>query len=571
MEIGIASDIKTYSGGLGVLEGDKLKSAADMKIPMLGISLLYNNGYFTQRIRDDQQTEIYVPYEPQKHMATLDVKVCVPIENRNVQLRAWLYEQEGVNSSGPNGFKVPIIFLDTNGDENSAWYDKMITDSLYKETPNDNKYWRIAQEIVLGIGGIRMVHELNRRYPSQFPLPKVYHLNEGHGAFAVLELLRMYGSVDKVKERTVFTTHTPVPAGHDWFNYGKINDMMGNYLLGLKGSKGFDIRKLAGAYELNMTQLAMNMSRYINAVSKLHGETSKKMFRDYEIDYITNGVHTRTWACPEFQRFIYDNYFPGWKDNPGELKNASFVPTSELLSAHECAKKRLIDYVEEHSSARLESDVLTIGLARRFAGYKRADLIFSDLERLVKVCSGKVQFVIAGKSHPNDNIGKDILHNILNHAQKLKGKLGIAFLENYNMYVGSLLTSGCDIWLNLPRIPSEACGTSGMKAAHNAVPNISTLDGWWAEVAEIFGKQVGGWSIGSQQGKGENDSCMPEHIIDKMDANDFYNLLEKAVIPLIKNPEKQAEKMREGLALASHFNSHRMLEEYVRKAYLGEC
>jgi alpha-glucan phosphorylase-like protein len=565
MEIGIASDIKTYSGGLGVLEGDKLKSAADMKIPLLGISLLYNNGYFTQRIRDNRQVEIYTQYDPRKHMTELDAKVCVPIENRNVQLRAWLYEQEGVNSSGPNDFKVPIIFLDTNGDENSACYDKMITDSLYKETPNDNKYWRIAQEIVLGIGGIRMLHELNRRYPDQFPLPKVYHLNEGHGAFAALELLRIYGSVDKVKERTVFTTHTPVSAGHDWFNYGKINDMMGNYL---KELKGFDIRKFAGADELNMTWLAMNMSRFINAVSKLHGQTSKKMFPDYEIDYITNGVHTRTWASPEFQRFIYDKYFPNWKDNPGELKNASIVPASDLINAHYCAKQRLIDYVDEHSSVMLDPDIITIGFARRFAGYKRGNLIFSDLERLIKACSGRVQFVFAGKAHPNDNIGKGILHNILDQAQKVRGKVNIAFLENYNMYVGSLLTSGCDIWLNLPRKPNEACGTSGMKAAHNAVLNISTQDGWWAEVKDIFGKQIGGWPIGQRC---DEKNLLSTEEIDKADGRAFYNVLEKEAIPAVRNPEKYAELKREGLVLASHFNSHRMLEEYVKKVYGGEC
>jgi len=555
MEIGVQPEIPTYSGGLGVLAGDFMKSASDMEAPIIGVSLLYNRGYFKQKIENNRQSVLPQEYEPQKHMVELDEVVKVNIEGRDVKVKAWLYEQKGIT-----GFTNPIIYLATNVVGNPCW-DEEITQWLYKQECGDNSYWRIAQEMILGIGGVRMLHLLNKKYPEKFPLPEVFHLNEGHGAFATLELMRTYGK-QKAKDKTVFTTHTPVPAGHDRFHYGKVSAMMGGY------EKGFDLEALAGDYMLNMTLLALNMSRYANGVSKMHGQVSKEMFPGHEIDYITNGAHSFTWASPEFQK-IYDKHIPGWRHNPELLKEEKKIPSSSLLEAHAKAKARLIEFVNSGHNVlgtELEPNLVTIGFARRIAEYKRAGLPFWDKEALIDACNGKAQPVYAGKPHPRDGPAADLLSYVLHQAATLRGRMNAAFIEDYNMAVGMLMTQGSDAWLNLPRRPHEASGTSGMKAAHNGVPTASTLDGWVVEVEKIGREKQrvrqGVWEIGAEPTH-ENRWKSDDHA----DMKDFYKVLKEQVIPDASNPDDYVERMRGAIRNAAYFNSHRMVKEYLKKAY----
>lgn len=530
MEIGFRSDIPTYAGGLGVLAGDFMKAAADMEVPMVGVSLLYDYGYFKQHIINNKQYESYEQYYPSKDMKELPEKVSVKIQGREVKVRAWLYELEG-----KTGFKIPMIFLDTNGDLNTPW-DGDITNQLYGGT---HPYHRITQEVVLGVGGVRMLEKLGFN-------PEVYHLNEGHGSFATLELRRKFGG--KSKERTVFTTHTPVPAGHDRFDYGLVYDVLQEYVPN-------DIRKLAGEGEFNTTILALNMSRYANAVAKLHGVVSNNMFPHHNIDYITNGVHSYTWTSPEFQA-LFDKHIPSWRDSPVNLRAAHVIPDDELLQAHASAKSRLIEVINKSGtiSVPFDPNKPLIGFARRFAPYKRADLIFRDLERLREVGSENLQLVFAGKSHPNNIFGKELIQRVLDFSAKLKGEINIAFLENYNMDLGALMTAGSDVWLNTPLKPNEASGTSGMKAAHNGVPHFSTIDGWWCEAYD-----KGGWSIGGVPGELNRPSeigILPDEVY-------LYNVLENEVLPNINDPLIK----KDAIVNASYFNMERMMQEYLEKAY----
>jgi starch phosphorylase len=555
MEIGLKQEIPTCSGGLGVLAGDFMKSASDLEIPIIGVSLLYNRGYFKQKIENNRQIVLPQDFEPQKYMTDLGEVAKVNIEGRDVKVKAWVYWQKGIT-----GFTNPIIYLATNGAGNPCW-DEEITQWLYKQECNDNNYWRIAQEMILGIGGVRGVHFLNKKYPEKFPLPEVFHLNEGHGAFATLELMRIYGK-QKAKDKTVFTTHTPVPAGHDRFHHGKISSMMGGY------EKGFDLEALAGPYVLNMTVLALNMSRYANGVSKMHGQVSKEMFPGYEIDYITNGVHPFTWTSSPFQE-LYDKHIPEWRSNPELLINEKNIPSSEILEAHAKAKSELIEFINSGHNVlgtSLDKKLIALGFARRIAEYKRPGLPFWDKETLVDICKGKAQPIYAGKPHPRDGPAADLLSYVLHQIASLDGNVNAAFIEDYNMAIGMLMTQGNDVWLNLPRRPHEASGTSGMKASHNGVPTASTLDGWVAEVEkEKRGRRTirqGVWEIGAEP-TAENRWKSDDHA----DMKDFYKTLKEEIIPEINNPERYAEMMRGAIRNAAYFNSHRMVKEYLKKAY----
>jgi starch phosphorylase len=556
MEVALYPELKTYSGGLGILAGDYLKSASDLRIPISAVTLLYNYGFFDQKIVDMRQQETYNRLDPIEYMTTLPYTVTIEIEGREVKVGcARMYY------IGNTNFPQPQYFLFTKGNEGRPWDDE-ITDKLYKKGDNDHDYWRIAQEQVLGIAGTKMLHLLAEA--GEIELPRNYHLNEGHAAFVPVELMKRYG-LDAAKARTVFTTHTPVEAGHDMFDYTKVKAMLGHYL------DGVDLPAFGGHDRLNMTCLALNLSHYANAVARRHGIVSRRMFPDCAIDSITNGVHSRTWTGKVWKK-LYDEYFNGlyyktnWRADPSLLADVDRIPDDEVCAAHVVAKRNLLDYIRKTTGVTLDENRLTIGFARRFAAYKRGNLIFSDLERLVDASGdGQVQFVFSGKAHPNDDRGKDIITDVLKAAEKLKGRIKVVFLPNYEMDLGLLLTAGVDVWLNLPRRPWEASGTSGMKAAHNGVPSFSTIDGWWDEVPkEPGGERRGGWSIGCEP---DGDELGRAESSDEPDFESFCYRLKNDVRPAFADPKAWARVMKGAIKNASHFNTHRMVKEYVTRAY----
>ncbi|HHT9144554.1 MAG: alpha-glucan family phosphorylase [Candidatus Brocadiaceae bacterium] len=553
MEIGISNNIPTYSGGLGVLAGDTIKSGADLKIPMVAVTLLSKKGYFRQDIDSDgRQIEYPIVWDPSKFLIRLSRKIAVQIEGRDVYIQAWRYNVQSVT-----GGKVDVIYLDTDVEENTK-EDREITAFLYG---GDDRY-RLKQEIVLGIGGVRMLHALG------FHIKK-YHMNEGHASLLTLELLLMYKrdiesvwderwiwDIDAVRELCVFTTHTPIDAGHDRFSYDLVKKVMGE-VIPLE-----QLKKLGGENHLNMTRLGLNLSNYVNGVAKKHGEVSKALFPGYEINAITNGVHSFTWTC-EGMKQLYDKYIPGWANEPELFVRSEIIPDGELWEAHLQAKKDLIQYVNKSAGIDIKVDVLTFGFARRFTSYKRADLIFSDLDRLLTLCEkGEFQILYAGKAHPKDTPGKDIIKRIIDLSKKVNDKIKIVFLKDYNIEMALKLVSGVDVWLNTPLRPREASGTSGMKAAHNGVINFSVLDGWWIE-GHIEG--ITGWSIGPKP----TESSLT-NINDAADADDLYYKLENIIIPMYYHDRNQWIKiMKNSIGkIAYYFNSHRMMRRYVTEAYL---
>lgn len=553
MEIGLRDDIPTYSGGLGVLAGDTVKSAADLCLPFIAVTLICRKGYFRQELdAQGHQTEHPAVWNPQKLMAKMSERVSVIIEGRRVSVQSWVYYVE----SPRGGSSVPVIYLDTDVPENSA-EDRTLTDHLYG---GDDAY-RIKQELILGIGGVRMLRKLGFHV-------KKYHMNEGHAAFLTLELLHEYKKdiesvwdetriwdTERVKDLCVFTTHTPVEAGHDKFSYNLYRKVFGDYF------PESILMKLAGGKNLNMTYLGFNLSKYVNGVAKKHGEVSQSMFPGYHIYAITNGVHSYTWTCESLKR-IYDRYLPGWANEPEIFVRIGAIPDEELWNAHTEAKNLLIAHVNTVTDSKMDSDTLTIGFARRATAYKRADLLFSDLNRLERIGTGKIQIIYAGKAHPRDTKGKELIQKIFEYKTALKGKIRIAFIENYNMETALRLVSGVDIWLNTPLRPLEASGTSGMKAAHNGVMNFSVLDGWWIE-GHIEG--FTGWSIGPAP-----TEIRPDNNMNKVDADDLYYKLENVIIPKYYGDRKAwIRMMRNAIGKnAYYFNSHRMMRRYVTEAYI---
>lgn len=525
MEVGLESEMPTYSGGLGILAGDTLKSAADLDLPLVGVTLIYHKGYVKQKLDEaGYQYEEPVHWNPSDKLKLLPNEVEIKIEDRTVKLKAWEYKVKG-----QSGHEVAVYFLDTNFESNSG-IDRWMTCNLYQ----GDDYCRIVQEAILGIGGVRMLKSLGYEIET-------YHMNEGHAGFLTFELLKGRGWKDEnVKKSCVFTTHSPV-AGHDSFDYDLLDKVLG-------GAVPWHVKKIAGHDRFSMTLLAMNLSRYVNAVSKKHAEVSKGLFPDFDIDYVTNGVHSFTWTSKNFQN-LFDCHVPGWREDLNLLEKIVEVPDRKIWKAHQKAKKGLLKKMPG-----FRSDVLTIGFARRAAPYKRMGLIFSDLERLVSIGSGKLQLIFAGKAHPNNHEGKIAIQNIMQMKKKLEGKMNMFFLENYDMESGKQLTSGCDIWLNNPIIPLEACGTSGMKACHNGVPHFSTLDGWWIEGYE---EGVTGWAVNGEVSD------------DKKDAESFYDKLENKIIPLYYQDKKGWVSLMKNVIAknAPKFNSHRMVKEYVKKAY----
>jgi len=540
MEIGLMNEIPTYSGGLGVLAGDTIRSSADLKLPLVAVTLVSKKGYFRQKISEEgSQIEYSVGWEPSKLLELLPIVVKAQIQNRDVKIKAWLY-----NVKSLTGGMVPIFFLDTDVEGNVP-EDKEITHFLYG---GDDGY-RLKQEIVLGIGGVRMLEALG------FKIRK-YHMNEGHSSLLALELLRRYGMDEaKVRDMCVFTTHTPVEAGHDKFSYEIVEEIMGEFI------PLETLKKLGGDDRLNMTRLALNLSEYINGVAKRHRNSSRDMFPGYEIHAITNGIHTYTWTCESFRK-IYNKYLPGWANEPELLVRVDLIPDEEIWHAHKEAKKVLIDCINKTTNVGMDYDTLTIGFARRSTGYKRANLIFSDLEKLRKVNRrGKIQIVFAGKAHPKDESGKRIIQEIFHYIEKLNGEIKIVYLEDYDMNLAAKLISGVDVWLNTPLPPLEASGTSGMKAAHNGVINFSVLDGWWVE-GWIEG--VTGWAIGPHPNESlSNEDC------EIRELDDLYNKLVYVIVPMFyQRRDNWIRMMKNSIGkIAYYFNSHRMMHRYVTEAY----
>ncbi|MHA1263624.1 MAG: alpha-glucan family phosphorylase [Candidatus Helarchaeota archaeon] len=543
MEIAIKSDIPTYSGGLGVLAGDLIRSAADLEIPMVAVALTYSGGYFYQVIDHDglqYEKELRWEFTDEFMKCPVPKTAVIEVYGKPLKIECWRY-----NIVGNTGFSIPIYLLESNVEGNEEWM-KSLTHTLYDANRPEI---RLIQEMILGMGGVRILdlHGLNKI--------SCYHMNEGHAAFVTLELLRKFkGNIQKVRDRCLFTTHTPVPAGFDVFNYELVRDVFRDQL-------PENIEKFAGNNALNMAHLAANLSGYINAVSKKHQEVSQLLFSQKEIDYITNGINTDRWVSP-YMRAIYDKTFPGWLHRPEKLKNIFALNSVELWTAHQRAKLDLLDYEKSHSHVLLDSKLLTIGWGRRITGYKRPTLIFKDRDRLGRFAQGKVQFIFAGKTHPRDDWGKHLIREIQDASEYLwkMYKVRVAFLENYDIDLAKLLISGSDLWLNTPRCGLEASGTSGMKAALNGVPTLSSLDGWWLEGIEM--EAHSGFSF-AKEAKGSQ--CVTD---DESDANEIYELLEKEIIPMYyERRNKWIERMKNSIKLASHFNTHRMVKEYATKAW----
>jgi len=541
MEIGLLNEIPTYAGGLGGLAGDAIRSAADLNIPLVAVTLVSNKGYFRQTLDPSgNQTEHADEWKPANFMTLLAEEVGIKIQNREVKVRAWLYA-----CKSQTGGCVPIIFLDTDIEGNEL-EDRRITDSLY----GGDQCYRLKQEIVLGIGGVRMLEA------HGFKVRK-YHMNEGHSSLLALELLRRNGmDSTKVKDLCIFTTHTPVEAGHDKFDYGLVEDM-------IQDKNDVDtLRKFGGADRFDTSIFAMNLSNYVNGVTKRHSQISSALFPGYKIQSITNGVHSYTWTSPYF-RTLYDHYLPGWANEPELLVRVGGIPDSEIWEAHLSAKKALIDEVNRRTGVGMDYDTLTIGFARRMAAYKRATLLLSDLELLRKINKkGKIQLIFAGKAHPNDGAGKQIIRDIFKDIENLQGEIKIVFLENYDMDLAAKMVSGVDVWLNTPTRPYEASGTSGMKAAHNGVVNFSVLDGWWIE-GWIEG--VTGWAMGPQP-----KESLSEEEARLAELKDLYNKLYYIIVPMYYEQKDEWFKLINNSIgmIAYYFNSHRMMRRYVTDAYL---
>jgi starch phosphorylase len=553
MEIALQNEIPTYSGGLGVLAGDTIRAAADLRIPMVAVSLLYRQGYFIQQLDEEgRQTELPVSWNVEASVTALSPRVSVTIEGRQVQVRAWKYEVRGLD-----GFTIPVYLLDTDL-EGNAPEDRTMTHQLYGGDPR----YRLCQEMLLGIGGLRLLRALGVERIRRF------HLNEGHASLLTLELLEERlrwdkreqvtpEDLDAVRAQCVFTTHTPVPAGHDQFPMDLVERVLG---------KRREFHAFPEIFccdgKLNMTFLALNLSHYVNGVAKKHGEVSREMFPRYDIRYITNGVHVATWLSPSFQK-IFDHSMPGWREDNFNLRYAVNLPRFEVWDAHTQAKQALLERVQREAGIEMDDSVLTLGFARRATAYKRADLLFHDPARLKKLAAktGRLQILYAGKAHPHDETGKQMIQRIFKASAALLPHIKVAYLANYDLELAKLMVSGVDVWLNTPQPPLEASGTSGMKAAINGVPSFSVLDGWWIE-GHLEG--VTGWAFGGNGNGKANDEEQAAN-----DAASLYDKLEGHVMPLFQNSrERFIDVMRHAIALnGSFFNTQRMIRQYVVNAY----
>ncbi len=594
-EFGIHQSLPIYSGGLGILSGDHAKEASDLGLPLIGVGFMYPQGYFRQRIPSHGwQEAIYEQVDLRKAPIRRvynnqgdEVRIQVRIGDRPVFARLW-YVQVG---------RTPLYLMDTDVDENEPW-DRELSARLY----SGGSELRIRQEMMLGIGGIRTLRALNLN-------PTTFHMNEGHSAFLVLELIRervaqgasFTQAAEAVRRCTIFTTHTPVPAGHDAFPFHMVEKYFWGYWdeLGLNREQFMELASHNEPWGIafNMTVLALKMAGQANGVSKLHGQVSRQMWRNVwperseaetPITHITNGIHLPTWVASQMDHLYRKYLSPDWlerQDDPLLWARVVEIPDQELWQAHVAAKHKLIQYLQERlrrqwkagdvdsthvlvGGALLDPDALTIGFARRFATYKRATLIFRDLDRLLRLLHDihrPVQIIFGGKAHPADDPGKLLIQQIYNYA-KYHGMAGrIALIEDYDMHIARLVKQGVDVWLNTPRRPREASGTSGMKASLNGVPNLSVLDGWWVE--GYTGSN--GWAIGTGQ------DYASEEAADAADAQSLYELLEREVVPLYYErdrddiPRGWVAIMREAIRTVSpQFSTCRMVKDYTQQLYI---
>ncbi|MBX3707527.1 MAG: alpha-glucan family phosphorylase [Pseudomonadales bacterium] len=575
MEIALDARMPTYSGGLGVLAGDTLRTAADLGVPMVAVSLLHRRGYFRQVLdADGVQSELPEDWPVADFLEALPIRTALTLSGRRVVIRAWRYWIHGCHDG-----RVPVLLIDSDLPENAP-EDQRLTDHLYG---GDAEY-RLRQEALLGIGGVRLLRGLGFDRITRF------HMNEGHSALLTLELLeeqaRANGDrgigepeIEAVRAQCVFTTHTPVPAGHDQFPLELADRVLGTsvrlpqlrdvfavnvyrQVMQTRTSFASPRDMLDKGLQLNLTYVALNLSRYVNGVAERHGEVSRLMFADYTIDAITNGVHAATWVGPAMAE-LFDRHLAGWQADNFSLRYALGIPHPEIAAAHRRAKLTLLEHVHSILGVRLDPEAFTLGFARRATAYKRPDLLFHDPERLRLLARrfGPLQVVFAGKAHPNDTRGRELIRDVHAAARLLaKDGVRIVYLPNYEIRLARLLVSGVDAWLNTPLPPNEASGTSGMKAAMNGVPSISTLDGWWIE-GHLEG--ITGWSIGS------GDDGRDAATISASDAASLYEKLEQVVLPCFyDDPDRFLCIRRNTIALnGSFFNSQRMLQQYLSKAY----
>lgn len=548
MEVGLDSSMPTYSGGLGALAGDTLRAAADVGIPMVGITLLHHKGYFRQHLDAwGNQTESPVDWDPADYLEALPTRLSITLEGRQVWLGAWRYVVLGVS-----GNEVPVYFMDTAVAGSSPW-DQTLTDYLYGE----DDHYRLCQEVVLGIGGVAMLRALG------YKDVQAYHMNEGHSALLTLALLEEQAArsglpaankanIEAVREQCVFTTHTPVPAAIDKFPLPLARQVLGD-----ERTNHLTTVDCLHDNALNTTYLALFFSRYINGVSMRHEEISHNMFPNYPINSVTNGVHALTWTAEPFRR-LYDHHIPEWRHDNLYLRYAISVPLSDIRQAHLQAKQELLAEVKRRAGIDLNPSVMTLGFARRMATYKRPELLFADLERLKKIARqvGPLQVVYGGKAHPRDEGGKALIRHVFQAAAALKDTINVVFLEDYDMALAKYVCAGVDLWLNTPQKPYEASGTSGMKAALNGVPSLSILDGWWVE-GHVEG--VTGWSIGEPW----QESNPAKEVAA------LYDKLENIIIPMFYHqPAAYDSVMCRCIALnGSYYNAQRMVFQYMEHAY----
>lgn len=547
MEIALSPALPTYSGGLGMLAGDTLRSAADTAAPMVAVSLAHRAGYFRQKLDAvGQQTETDVPWSPEKTLPPASQTVTITMQGRAITIRAWRFDVTGVT-----GHIIPVFLLDTDVEGNDP-YDRRLTDHLY----GGDTYYRLCQETILGIGGMTLLHALGCQ-------PDVYHMNEGHAALLALALLEdqlkgaplntaTEANVAAVRRQCVFTTHTPVPAGHDKFGLDQMVQVLGRDRAAALEATGCLHDNL-----LNMTYVALRFSRYVNGVAMQHGKVSQLMFPDYKVHAITNGVHAATWLAEPIQQLL-DSEIPEWRIDNQYLRSVYGIEPDRIAACHNKGKQRLFDTVAKRTGVQFNPSVLTLGFARRVATYKRASLLLQDPVRLAKIAEkiGGLQILYAGKAHPADNAGKGLIRDVFTEAAHLRSPfLKILYLENYDWDLGAQLTQGVDVWVNTPRRPYEASGTSGMKAALNGVPSLSILDGWWIEGCA---ESVTGWAIEDAE-------------TEAMEAESLYTKLESAIAPLYANPTAWARMQQHCVAMnGTFFNTHRMLRQYFTNAYFPQ-
>jgi starch phosphorylase len=552
MEIALEPAIPTYSGGLGVLAGDTLRSAADLGVPMAAITLVHRRGYFRQRLdARGNQFEEDAQWKPEGFLEESSARVSVEIEGREVHVRAWKYSIRGIS-----GHEVPVYLLDSDLAENTSW-DRTLTDHLY----GGDVHYRFCQEALLGIGGVRILRELGYTHITS------YHMNEGHAALLALGLLEQrlgksdLGSateedLEAIRSQCIFTTHTPVPAGHDQFSRALMQQV-----LGAERMRVLEVTHCCPEGTLNMTYLALKFSRYINGVAMHHGEISQEMFPLYPIRAITNGVHAVTWTAPAF-RELYDRHIPEWRRDNLYLRYVRGISLDEIRKAHAAAKRALLQEIHSKTHVEMDEKLFTIGFARRAATYKRPELLLANGDRLRRMANefGPLQIVFGGKAHPQDANGKELIRRVMEMAEYLKDAIRFVYVQDYDMRWAQLITSGADLWLNTPQRPQEASGTSGMKAALNGVPSLSVLDGWWIEG---HAEGATGWAIGAE-------SDQPEELSDEIAS--LYDKLEQMILPMFyRQPSRFTQVMRSTISLnGSFFNSQRMVSQYVANAYFPE-